>query len=112
MRFSLKESIVRLCFGATSEPGSPRYGRSPHTSSAGLLTERIETRFLLVRERAVELLERRLNGLCGLDHGVKPLLDRIEPAHRRLRDAVRTGRLQDRNGLLVRFAQPVEAGSL
>ncbi len=49
-----------------------------------------------------------MDRLCGLDHGVKPLLDRIDSADRRLRNAVRTGSLQDRDSSIVGLAQPVE----
>src|SRR5262249_52803818 len=47
--------------------------------------EPIETLLLLVAQRSVELLERRLDGLIRAQHRIKPLLHRLQAADRRKR---------------------------
>src|SRR5260370_25177929 len=47
--------------------------------------EPIETFLLLVAERCVKLLERRLHGLHRPQHGVEALLHRLQAANRRER---------------------------
>ena len=61
------------------------------TGALRLLAERIEARLLLVRERSVEFLQRRLHGLAGLHHRLQPLLHRFQPADRSERNDIRAG---------------------
>src|SRR5579872_5679179 len=64
-----------------------------------LPAHRVEARLLVVAERIVEILERRLDRLHRLEHGAEPFADGVEPARRRARLLARAGGLDDIGGL-------------
>src|SRR5215475_11712721 len=65
-----------------------------------LLSDPVESRFLLARQRRVEVIERRLHGVGGIDHCLQSLLHRRETAGRCDRRFVGAGALQDRDCLV------------
>src|SRR5215467_12878086 len=77
-----------------------------------LLSDPVESRFLLARQRRVEVLKRRLHGVGGIDHCLQSLLHRREAAGRRDRRSVRAGGLQQRDRLVGRALQLVKSGLL
>jgi hypothetical protein len=62
-------------------------------SGARELSQRIEARLLLAAQRGVELVQGGFDQLGGLQHGLEPVLYRLQPSNRRHRHIVRTGRL-------------------
>src|SRR5215475_14136966 len=81
------------------------------TESAGTLrlpAERVERRLLLIGERTVEVVERRLQRLRRIDHGGQPIVHCIETSDRRLRDRLRACGLQCADGLAAGLSQPIE----
>jgi hypothetical protein len=67
---------------------------------------------LLVAQRRVEILKRRLHRLRGGNEGVEAPLHRFEATDRSQRRCIRASRLQCRNRLGGGISQPVERGLL
>src|SRR5713101_3788344 len=73
-----------LAYGWLSSAPEPRVGtRVPPKTSvsdpAGLLADRIEPRLLHVRQRSIEVLQRRTQHACSIEHRAEPLLHGGEP---------------------------------
>src|SRR5690242_3536255 len=88
-------------------PANPPYGVAARSLRRNP-RHGVEARLLLGTQAGIKLVQRRLHLVGGLQHGGEPLLHRLQPADRRLRHAVRAGRLQDLDGVPRRTAQAFE----
>src|SRR5436309_2630271 len=74
--------------------------------------ESIEPLLLLVAKRCIKLLERGLHGLHRVQHGVEPLLHRLQTANRRERAVGRAVRAQQIGSLSGGVLQVVQRAAL